>query len=54
MFLVIVVLFFFVINWITSYLLVIVPIHLLRDLGHLGELLFFIAILLIFSWFFGD
>jgi hypothetical protein len=47
-------LFFFGINWIASYVMVIIPIHLGNYLGSFWGLTLGIIILLIFSWFFGD
>ncbi len=54
MFLVIVLLFFFAVNWIASYVMAIIPIHLLTFLGSFLQFFLLIMVLLLFTWFFGE
>ncbi len=54
MFFVIVILFFFTVNWIASYAMAILPIHFLAFLGSLLQLFLLIIVLILFTWFFGD
>ncbi len=54
MFLIIVVLFFFVVNWFASYVMAIIPIHLLAYVGSFLQLMLLIIVLLLFTWFFGE
>ncbi len=54
MFFVMLVLFFFVVNWTASYVMAIIPIHLLTYVGSFLQFILLIIVLLLFSWFFGD
>ncbi len=54
MFIVIVVLFFFIVNWFASYVMAIIPIHLLTYIGSFLQVILLMMILLLFTWFFGD
>ncbi len=54
MFLIIVLLFFFGVNWIASYVMAIIPIHLFTFVGSFLQFMLLIMIFLLFTWFFGD
>ena len=54
MFFLILLLFFFLLNWFATYVMAIIPIHLFTYLGSLGQLLLLAVVLLILSWFFGE
>ncbi len=50
----IILLFFFAINWLASYTMAIIPIHLLNGLGSFLSLMLGIMLLMLLSWFFGE
>ena len=54
MFFVFVLLFLFAINWLASYIMAIIPIHLFTYLGSLSQLLLLAIVLIVIGWLFGE